>query len=154
MLKITVLCLLFTVTSGSGQTNKAIESTTQSDKGIIYFSYDNGMTWRNTSTGIAQKVSIGLGGIAISANVLAIATKEYGVYFYDHKNSIWEQSAADEQMIKSNIGSLFLFKKGIFVGTQYGGIFYSNNKGKTWATKNLGLRNLQGSFKPSVEIIK
>jgi ligand-binding sensor domain-containing protein len=138
--KIIVLLLSLNITACCGQSNSL--KPVESDNGIVYFSYDNGLSWKNASAGIPQKVSIGLGGIAVSTNLLGAATKEYGVYLYDFQKNVWTQCTPDTLMIKSNMGSLFFFKNAIFVGTQYGGIYYSNDRGKTWVLKNAGLGNL------------
>ncbi len=110
--------------------------------GIVYFSKDNGRTWENKSRGLPEKIKIGLGGIAASATLLGLATKEQGIYIFDFKDSIWVHIPTDEQIIKNNIGALVFYKNEIYIGTQFGGVFFSNNQGKTWVSKNSGLGNL------------
>lgn len=118
--------------------NKQIE---RSD-GIVYFSKDNGITWENKSAGLPENTGIGLGGIAVSDTLLGVATKQNGVYIFDFQDSIWIHIPTDEQIIKSNLGALSFYKNEIYIGTQYGGVFFSNNQGETWVSKNSGLGNL------------
>lgn len=120
----------------------AINELTKTEEGIVYFSTDNGVTWVNASKGLPQTISIGLGGVSASSNVLGVATKENGVYLFDFKDSVWVNIPADQEMIASNIGAIIFYRNDIYVGTQYGGIFFSNNIGKSWTTKNAGLSNL------------
>lgn len=109
--------------------------------GIIYFSGDNGMTWKNTSAGLPEKISIGLGAMAVSPDLLGIVTKEKGVYLFDFQRNAWVNIPTDQQVIKNNPGDLIFYKNEIYVGTQHGGVFWSNNRGKTWTSKNSGLGN-------------
>jgi ligand-binding sensor domain-containing protein len=71
--------------------------------------------------------------------MLGIATKENGVYIYNQNTKQWQQLPSHQQMIKDNVGALFFYKNGIYVGTQYGGVYYSDNLGKTWDSQNSGL---------------
>jgi hypothetical protein len=118
--------------------NKPIER----GDGIIYFSRDNGMTWKNTSDGLPEKISIGLGGIAVSSTSVGIVTKENGIYLFDFQKNSWINIPTDVQIIKSNPDALILSRDEIYVGTQFGGVFFSNNQGTTWTSKNAGLGNL------------
>src|SRR5687768_9684769 len=43
-------------------------------EGIVYFSTNNGLTWKNESKGLPAHISIGLGGIAVSGNRLALVS--------------------------------------------------------------------------------
>ena len=101
--------------------------TKQSDEGIIYLSTDNGINWKNASSGLPQKISIGLGGIAVSETTLGVATKEYGVFYYNFNDSTWVNIPTASEIIESDIGSLAIFKNTIYVGTQHKGIFCSND---------------------------
>lgn len=110
--------------------------------GIVYFSYDNGLNWVNSSNGLPEKVRIGLGGIATSSQNLGVATKDNGVYFYNFKTKIWENITTDKQIIEANIGTLAIIDSVIFVGTQFKGVFYTTDKGRNWKNLNTGLTNL------------
>jgi hypothetical protein len=153
-IKIILFLFVFASSFCNGQITKKIETdqtvvksktaknSTEADSGIIYFSYDNGNTWRNASSGIPQKVSIGLGGVAVAGKVLAVATKEYGVYSYNFNDSTWFNIPTEKQIIDGNLGALIFYKNTIYVGTQHKGIFYSQDYGKTWTFQNAELNNL------------
>lgn len=129
----------FILNSCSSQT-----SGTQKEvqNGIIYFSYDNGANWINSSNGLPEKINIGLGGIATSDQILGVATKDNGVYIYNVKNEIWDSVPTEKQIIEGNIGTLAIFDNAIFVGTQFKGIFCTTDNGKNWTSLNNGLTNL------------
>jgi hypothetical protein len=92
-----LLLLLIILNACNGQSTRTTEpqsselgtppllltESSEAEKGIIYFSGDNGMTWENRSHGLPEKISIGLGGIAVSATTLGVATKESGIYLFD-----------------------------------------------------------------------
>jgi hypothetical protein len=120
---------------------KASKDSTKTSTGIVYFSRDNGRNWENESTGLPTKVSIGLGGIAISENLLGLATKEHGVYLYHTAGSNWTNVPTSKEIIEGNIGALALFKNTILIGTQHKGVFTSKNQGQTWVPQNAGLAN-------------
>ncbi|WP_346320324.1 YCF48-related protein [Chitinophaga sp. YIM B06452] len=109
--------------------------------GIIYFSADNGLTWENKSTGLPATTRIGLGGIAVSENRLALLSKDSGLYFFNNQEDRWINIPTDRQLIESNPGALQFYKDRIYAGTQFGGIFYSENEGKSWTKLNTGLDN-------------
>jgi len=137
------LCLLtfatFILNSCHSQTNDTLKEV---QNGIVYFSYDNGTNWINSSNGLPEKIRIGLGGIATSSQSIGVATKDNGVYLYDFKNKIWDSVPTDKQIIGGNIGALSIFDKAIFIGTQYKGVFYTTDNGKNWKNLNNGLANL------------
>ena len=137
------LCLLifttFILNSGYSQTSDAIKDV---QNGIVYFSFDNGVNWINSSIGLPEKTRIGLGGIATSNNTLGVATKDDGVYIYNSKAKIWENVSTDKQIIEANIGALAIFDNTLFVGTQFKGIFCTKDNGKNWMALNKGLTNL------------
>lgn len=148
--------LLVILNSCNGQTKTTVENkptTINSDfvnqntpteklDGIVYFSSDNGLTWKNTSDGLPEKKSIGLGGIAVSNSSLGITTNETGIYIFNFQKNIWENIPTDTKIIENNLKGLIFHNDEIYVGTQFGGIFSTKNQGKTWITKNLGLTNL------------
>ncbi len=110
--------------------------------GIVYFSFDNGVNWINSSNGLPEKTSIGLGGIATSNQILGLATKEAGVYIYNIKSKIWENVPTNAQIIEGNIGALAVLDNTLFVGTQFKGVFSTTDHGKNWTALNRGLTNL------------
>lgn len=147
------ILIYFCLSSCNGQNSNNIETNNktiypknksnikQTEDGIIYLSFDNGITWKNESSGLPQKTSIGLGGVAVSETILGVATKEYGVYLYNFNDSNWVNVPTDKEIIESNIGALAIFKNTIYVGTQHKGAFYSKDNGKTWLPQNKGLNN-------------
>jgi hypothetical protein len=134
--------ILFALNFGNAQQTDTTLSKIEKENGIVFFSFDNGNNWKNASSGIPEKVSIGLDGVATSDRFLGVATKEYGIFIYDFKDSIWVNTTTEPQMIDGNIGAFTFFKNAMYVGTQYKGIFYSKDNGKTWITQNNGLSNL------------
>lgn len=110
--------------------------------GIVYFSTDNGVTWVNKSNGLPATTRIGLGGIAVSENRLALLSKDSGLYFFNIREDKWINIPTDRQLIESNPGALLISKGRIYAGTQFGGVFYSENEGKSWIKQNPGLNNL------------
>lgn len=110
--------------------------------GVIYFSSDHGDNWMNTSQGLPEQVSIGLGGIAASDHQIGVATKENGVYLYNSVTRFWEPVPTDKQITEGNIGAMSMLDHQIFVGTQYKGVFRSGDRGKTWTIQNKGLTSL------------
>ncbi|MBK9336119.1 MAG: hypothetical protein IPM98_05865 [Lewinellaceae bacterium] len=150
---IVITLIYFCLSSCNGQDNNTIKTSIKTsfpeninniedtDNGIIYLSYDNGNTWKNINSGLPQKISIGLGGLAISETILGVATKEYGVYLYNFSDSNWVNVPTADKIIKNNIGAMALFKNTIYVGTQHKGTFYSKDNGKTWLSQNKGLNN-------------
>jgi len=110
--------------------------------GVIYFSTDNGMSWKNSSNGLPLIVSMGLGGIAVSSDSLAIATKENGLFMFDFKKNIWVIIPTDKKIIESNPGSLIFYKDKIYLGTQFKGVFIFNIHERRWTSGSSGLGNL------------
>jgi ligand-binding sensor domain-containing protein len=110
--------------------------------GMVYFSYDNGNNWVNSSNGLPEKVRIGLDGITTTSNFLGVATKENGVYNYNFATKTWENIPTDKQIIEANIGAISFIDSCIYIGTQFKGVFYTKDNGKNWANLNTGLTNL------------
>lgn len=145
--KFFLMFLVFALSACVGQTNNKVERKqplvtlkNDSDTGIVYFSFDNGKNWKNASAGLPQQVRIGLGGMAVHENKLAVATKETGLYLFNEKG--WTNIPTDKKIIDANIGPLIFFQNNIYVGTKDSGVFFSADNGKTWLAKNNGLANL------------
>lgn len=132
-------------TKESSKSDNIISTTNDSQKetqeGIVYFSFDNGMNWVNSSNGLPENIRIGLGGIATSNQLIGVATKENGVYIYNFKNKIWDNVPTDKQIIEANIATLAIIDNIIFVGTQFKGVFYTTDNGRNWININKGLTN-------------
>lgn len=114
----------------------------QTSAGIVYFSADSGRTWEDKSAGLPSNISIGLGGIAVSGNRLALASKDSGLYLFDFGKAGWVKAPTNKELSESNPGALSFYKDRIYIGTQSGGVFYSHDEGKSWAKLNTGLVNL------------
>ena len=156
MRRLIVIPFLLILCSCNGQTNKDTKVTSSSNgvpsavsvnpiettEGMVYFSADNGVTWENKSAGLPSKINIGLGGIAVSGNRLALASKDSGLYLFDTLKTSWVKTPTNKQLIESNPGALTFYKDRIYIGTQFGGVFYTSDEGKSWTKLNIGLSNL------------
>jgi hypothetical protein len=140
-----ILNSCFSQTSGNARADdiNSLQNAYQKEtkSGIVYFSYDHGVNWVNSSDGLPEKVSIGLGGIATSNLALGVATKDNGVYLYNIKSKTWDNVPTEKQIRDANIGTLAIIDSVLFVGTQFKGIFYSTDKGRNWKNLNKGLTN-------------
>lgn len=129
-------------TSPSHAPTDTVNTPSEPSDGIVYFSTDHGLTWKNTSTGLPATTRIGLGGIAVSGNKLALLSKDSGLYFFDNQNDRWMNIPTDRQLIESNPGALLFYNDHLYAGTQWGGVFHSENEGKSWTKRNTGLGSL------------
>ena len=119
-----IVVLVITLLSCNGQSKRttqkgqmpAFPSVYQSEltDGIVYFSKNGGLTWEDKSNGLPDKVTLGIGGLAVSGNSLGIATKDDGIYLFNLQNQIWVQTPTDEEIIKNNLGTLSFFKNHFF----------------------------------------
>ena len=140
MIKLYLLIfVIFILNSCNSQTSDTLKGV---QNGIVYFSYDNGINWINSSNGLPEKIRIGLDGIATSNQLIGVATKDNGIYLYNFENRIWDSIPTDKQIIEGNIGALAIMDSSIFVGTQFKGVFCTRDKGKNWTNLNDGLTNL------------
>lgn len=156
VIRFIIVPLLAVLSSCSGQTRSDTKSASvtgvipssginyplETTGGIVYFSANNGLTWENKSTGLPATTRIGLGGIAVSENRLALLSKDSGLYFFNNQEARWINIPTDRQLIENNPGALLFYKDRIYAGTQFGGVFYSENEGKSWTKLNIGLDNL------------
>lgn len=108
---------------------------------ILFFSTDNGATWKNGSAGLPDSVQIGLGAIAVSKNTMAVSLKRYGIYLFNTTTPKWVSIPTDARIINANPAALAFYNNAIYAGTQYAGVFASRDK-KTWIPLNKGLTNL------------
>ena len=147
--KLLAIVTLVTLNSCNGQTPNSIKPASHNDTpkidnsdGIVYFSYDNGLSWQNKSTGLSPKANIGLGGIAASGHKLALMSKDSGLYIFNAPENRWKNIPTGRQFLESNPGALIFYKNGIYTGTQHAGVFYSIDNGNSWAQANSGLNSL------------
>lgn len=110
--------------------------------GIIFISTDHGGSWKNSSKGLPADAKVGLGAIAVADGKLAVAVKNHGIYRYNFAAQEWVSATKDGQVVRANPAALIFFNKGIFVGTQFAGVFYSSDNGVHWRNVSTGLGNL------------
>lgn len=116
--------------------------TDTSTNRIVYFSDDNGTTWKDKSHGLPDNVSLGIGGLAVSDHSVGIATKEYGIYLYNSQEQVWTPLPTAQEIIKNNLGSLAFFKDQVYIGTQLNGVYNTSDNGHHWQNVKEGLENL------------
>ena len=138
------ITLLFSLLGCNGQTTdkKSEHNINSTNTGIVYFSSDNGQSWKNQSKGLPQNVRIALGGISTFDSSLALATKESGVFIFQVSDSTWHAIPTDQEIIDGNIGCLISYKSRFFLGTQNNGVYYRNEINGLWKIINEGLKNL------------
>lgn len=109
------------------------------DKGIVYFSFDNGRTWENRSRGLPDNIF--LSDITVSNDFLGLATKKNGIFTFDFSTEKWKvvKSIPTENV---EINALNFYQNKLFAGTKSSGIFISSDKGGNWADYNDGLQNM------------
>lgn len=106
---------------------------------IIYFSFDNGITWKNGSAGLPPEFQVGLGAIAVDKTRMGVSLKRYGIYLFNAKGQVWEKIPTDKRITDANPAALFFHNDVIYAGTQHAGVFRSKDKGKSWQNINKGL---------------
>lgn len=107
--------------------------------GLIYFSFDNGATWEDKSTGLPADIN--LTDLAVSDELLMASTKQHGIFIYDFQKNSWGNTLAKPATSK-NIDVVNIYKSKIYIGTQDDGIFITSDNGKSWKMYNKGLQNL------------
>jgi ligand-binding sensor domain-containing protein len=114
-------------------------SSKEVEKGIVYFSFDNGQTWVNRSRGLPANIF--LSDMAVSNDFLGLTTKKNGVFTFDFSTEEWKaiKSIPTES---DEINALYFHQNRLLVGTKNSGIFISSDKGGNWADYNEGLQNL------------
>jgi ligand-binding sensor domain-containing protein len=125
-----LLALVFLHLFNPGQKN--------ADKGIVYFSFDNGKTWENRSRGLPDNIF--LSDIAVSNDFLALATKQNGIFTFNFSAEVW-QAVKSFPTEDDEINALYVHKNTLLAGTKSNGIFISSDQGATWADNNAGLQN-------------
>jgi ligand-binding sensor domain-containing protein len=131
------LVLIIVLLAGYCKSNNTFH--TVEDRGIVYFSKDNGASWQNRSKGLPD--SIFLTDIAVSNASLGIATKRHGIFLFDSRKSEWIKTAAAPPT-SNNLDALYFHRGKMFTGTQGSGVFVSEDEGKTWKQYNTGLTDL------------
>lgn len=126
----------------NSEINSNKTTQTGEQRGILYFSFDGGKTWKNKSHGLPDEVEIGLGGIAVSGQMLGIATKGNGIYLFNFELDHWEAVPTEKNLLQAGPGAMAIHENNIYAGTQQKGVFCTGDKGKTWQLFNGGLTNL------------
>lgn len=110
--------------------------------GCIYYTADNGGTWKEASG--APTASVVNGFTALGDDLFAF-TSNKGVYKSTDGGLTW--TAANSGLTAQNIFTLAAFNGKVFACT-LGGVFVSADKGATWAAANSGIASgdLAGSF--------
>ncbi|WP_439484368.1 FKBP-type peptidyl-prolyl cis-trans isomerase [Cyclobacterium plantarum] len=106
----------------------------------VYFSSNNGENWINKNNGLPESTTIS--SIATNENTIGILSKANGVYTFDFQNDSWKSIKTDKIIIENNPTRIALFKNNIYLGTQFGGVYYTKDKGEHWERINEGLDNL------------
>lgn len=110
----------------------------ESEKGIVYFSTDNGRTWENTSAGLPDNIF--LSDIATAPGFLGLSTKQHGIFLFSVAKNKWSALATIPTV--DEINALYFHQGKILVGTKNTGLFISSDLGKTWLPFSRGLKNL------------
>ncbi|SFP12043.1 hypothetical protein SAMN05428949_7408 [Chitinophaga sp. YR627] len=115
------------------------EPAAADNRGIVFFSSDNGASWKNTSNGLPADAKIGLGAIAVGEGIVAIAVRNYGVYLFNEKLNRWKEIPMQVNIVAANPAALIFHKQAIYLGTQHAGVFSSKDNGKHWQHIDAGL---------------
>lgn len=108
------------------------------EKGIVYFSADNGQTWENKSKGLPD--GIFLSDIAVAPGFLGLSTKYNGIFLFNFQKDEW--SPLEAIPVKDDeINTLYFHRGKILVGTKNNGVFISPDAGKSWMPYSKGLKN-------------
>jgi len=126
-------------TSVSENQNAANSARQGKIRSIVYFSANDGAFWQNKSRGLPD--GIFLTDLATDGDLLALSTKQHGVFFYDFRSDSWQKTAMSPPT-SQNVDDLLLHEGKIWAGTQNDGVFVSADQGKSWKALNEGLQNL------------
>ncbi len=113
--------------------------TDASQNGIVYFSFDNALTWQNKSEGLPRDIT--LTDIAVSSSNIFASTKQNGIFIYDFQTNRWNNTVTKPETSK-DVDVIGFYKGEIILGTGGDGIFVSIDNGKTWSSHNKGIENL------------
>ncbi|SDL66718.1 hypothetical protein SAMN05421823_107200 [Catalinimonas alkaloidigena] len=109
------------------------------ERGLIYFSTDDGATWTNHSKGLPK--ALHLSDMAASEAWLGVTTQEHGLFLYDFRRHVWQPTPTLPET-KHKLDALAFYHDSFFVGTQGSGVFLSTDEGQSWKPYNQGLSNL------------
>lgn len=116
----------------------------------VYFSSDNGVSWRSINTGL-DTVNTSFSAIALNGPTIFVGTASTsistyvprGVYRSTNNGLSW--SGVNAGLPRANISALAVQGSKVFAGTDSNGIFLSTDNGEHWSQFNEGLPNLSVS---------
>jgi photosystem II stability/assembly factor-like uncharacterized protein len=114
------------------------QTVTEPERGIVYFSTDNGKTWENKSDGLPD--GIFLSDMAVAPGLLGLSTKHQGIFLFNFVQNKWVSLATIPTPDEINVLAFHGGK--ILAGTKSNGVFSSSDLGRTWMPLNHGLKNL------------
>lgn len=100
----------------------------------IYYSEDNGTSWKTASGGPTTTVVRGF--IGLSENIFAY-TSSKGIYKSTDGGLNW--SIANSGLTNLNVIYMTILNSKIYAGTIGGGVFISNDNGVNWTQSNSGI---------------
>lgn len=107
--------------------------------GGIFLSVNGENSWTPINNGLPSVLFIRK--LQVSDTKIIAATS-YGVYITTNKGNNWNSAGLPQ----SDILSLAVSGTDIFAGTSYEGIFFTNNYGTTWISKNQGFPQPPGVY--------
>jgi ligand-binding sensor domain-containing protein len=107
--------------------------------GIVYFSFDNALSWQNKSEGLPQGIT--LTDLAVSNDYVFASTKQHGIFIYDFQTNLWTNTLTQPET-NNDLNAIGFHEGELMVGTGGDGIFVSKDNGKTWSSNSRGLGNL------------
>ena len=111
----------------------------QKQKSIAYFSYDNGATWENKSSGLPEDIFIS--DVTTGPDgTLVLSTKRNGLFSFNNQSNQWQYLGIIP--FQDDINILWYHKRELLAGTGANGVFASHDLGKSWRAMNGGLTNL------------
>jgi len=132
----------FSKNEKSENLKKAVVSKARVDvapSGIVYFSFDNGLTWQNKSEGLQQGIT--LTDLAVSNEYIYASTKQHGIFIFDFQTNRWTNTLAQPET-RQDLNAIGFHKGELLVGTGGEGVFVSKDNGKSWSQNSQGLENL------------
>ncbi len=117
----------------------ATTGRSETARGIVYRSVDTGTHWTDISDGLPGELF--LTDLAVSDELLAIATKQHGIFLFDSPGNRW-RAVPSRQVTTSPVDALVYYHQHLFAGTGRAGVFTSADLGKTWQAINQDLGNL------------
>jgi|GEM_PF-2177750 len=106
------------------------------NSGGIFRSVDNGSTWKECDSGLADKKETITALLIYNSKIFAATAN--GLFRSIDNGDSWNRVTS---MTESSITSFAVIGDAIFIGSMTGGVFASSDSGKTWSRKNSGLED-------------